>query len=76
MCIRDRIKEYLMCDEIAEDFYAHYMMTREYKKHCPIAVSYTHLDVYKRQEDAYHFSKVFKKYYGISPLYYKGRAKI
>ena len=27
-------------------------------------------------EDAYHFSKVFKKYYGISPLYYKGRAKI
>lgn len=27
-------------------------------------------------EDAYHFSKLFKKYYGISPLYYKGRAKI
>ena len=27
-------------------------------------------------EDAYHFSKVFKKYYGISPLYYKGRVKI
>lgn len=27
-------------------------------------------------EDAYHFSKAFKKYYGISPLYYKGRAKI
>ncbi len=24
-------------------------------------------------EDAYHFSKLFKKYYGISPLYYKGR---
>lgn len=32
----EMIKEYLMCDEIAEDFYAHYMMTREYKKHCPI----------------------------------------
>lgn len=25
-------------------------------------------------EDAYHFSKRFKKYYGLSPLYYKGRA--
>jgi len=24
-------------------------------------------------EDAYHFSKLFKKYYGVSPLYYKGR---
>lgn len=24
-------------------------------------------------EDAYHFSKLFKKYYGISPLYYKAR---
>ncbi len=24
-------------------------------------------------EDAYHFSKLFKKYYGISPLYYKSR---
>lgn len=22
-------------------------------------------------EDVYHFSKLFKKYYGISPLYYK-----
>ena len=22
-------------------------------------------------EDAYHFSKLFKKYYGISPLYYR-----
>lgn len=27
-------------------------------------------------EDAYHFSKLFKKYYGISPLYYKGRVKL
>ena len=25
-------------------------------------------------EDAYHFSKQFKKYFGLSPLYYKGRA--
>lgn len=25
-------------------------------------------------EDVYHFSKLFKKYYGISPLYYKKRA--
>lgn len=24
-------------------------------------------------EDAYHFSKLFKKYYGLSPLYYKAR---
>lgn len=24
-------------------------------------------------EDAYHFSKLFKKYYGLSPLYYKER---
>lgn len=24
-------------------------------------------------EDAYHFSKLFKKFYGLSPLYYKGR---
>lgn len=24
-------------------------------------------------EDAYHFSKLFKKYYGISPLYYRAR---
>lgn len=24
-------------------------------------------------DDAYHFSKLFKKYYGISPLYYKAR---
>lgn len=24
-------------------------------------------------EDAYHFSKLFKKFYGISPLYYKSR---
>mgnify|MGYP000923249265 CR=1 FL=1 len=24
-------------------------------------------------EDAYHFSKLFKKYYGISPLYYRKR---
>ena len=32
----DLIKEYLVCDEIAEDFYTYYMMTREYKKHCPI----------------------------------------
>ncbi|MDD3220483.1 MAG: AraC family transcriptional regulator [Lachnospiraceae bacterium] len=24
-------------------------------------------------EDAYHFSKLFKKYYGLSPLYYKDR---
>jgi AraC-like DNA-binding protein len=24
-------------------------------------------------EDAYHFSKLFKKYYGLSPMYYKGR---
>ena len=23
-------------------------------------------------DDAYHFSKLFKKYYGISPAYYKG----
>lgn len=27
-------------------------------------------------EDAYHFSKLFKKYYGLSPLYYKARAGI
>lgn len=26
-------------------------------------------------EDAYHFSKLFKKYYGISPLYYKARLR-
>lgn len=26
-------------------------------------------------EDAYHFSKLFKKYYGLSPLYYKARLK-
>ncbi len=25
-------------------------------------------------DDVYHFSKLFKKYYGISPLYYKKRA--
>lgn len=25
-------------------------------------------------EDVYHFSKLFKKYYGISPLYYKKKA--
>ena len=25
-------------------------------------------------EDVYHFSKLFKKYYGVSPLYYKKRA--
>lgn len=25
-------------------------------------------------DDAYHFSKLFKKYFGISPLYYKGRS--
>lgn len=25
--------------------------------------------------DAYHFSKLFKKYYGISPLYYKARLR-
>lgn len=24
-------------------------------------------------EDAYHFSKLFKKYYGLSPMYYKAR---
>lgn len=24
-------------------------------------------------EDAYHFSKLFKKYHGISPVYYKGK---
>ena len=24
-------------------------------------------------EDAYHFSKLFKKYFGLSPLYYKAR---
>ena len=24
-------------------------------------------------EDAYHFSKLFKKYYGISPLHYRKR---
>lgn len=27
-------------------------------------------------EDAYHFSKQFKKYFGLSPLYYKGRARL
>lgn len=27
-------------------------------------------------EDAYHFSKQFKKYFGLSPLYYKGRASL
>ncbi|HIS26744.1 MAG TPA: helix-turn-helix transcriptional regulator [Candidatus Pullilachnospira intestinigallinarum] len=27
-------------------------------------------------EDAYHFSKQFKKYFGLSPLYYKGRARM
>lgn len=27
-------------------------------------------------EDAYHFSKLFKKYYGLSPLHYKGRADL
>ena len=27
-------------------------------------------------EDAYHFSKLFKKYYGISPLYYKARIPV
>lgn len=26
-------------------------------------------------DDVYHFSKLFKKYYGISPLYYKKRAQ-
>ncbi len=26
-------------------------------------------------EDVYHFSKLFKKYYGISPLYYKKQAQ-
>ena len=26
-------------------------------------------------DDAYHFSKLFKKYYGLSPLYYKARLK-
>jgi YesN/AraC family two-component response regulator len=25
-------------------------------------------------DDVYHFSKLFKKYYGISPLYYKKKA--
>jgi YesN/AraC family two-component response regulator len=25
-------------------------------------------------DDVYHFSKLFKKYYGISPLYYKKQA--
>lgn len=25
-------------------------------------------------EDAYHFSKLFKKYYGLSPMHYKARA--
>lgn len=32
----DLVREYLMCNEIAEDFYAYYMMTIEYKKYCPI----------------------------------------
>lgn len=27
-------------------------------------------------EDAYHFSKLFKKYYGLSPLHYKARGEI
>lgn len=27
-------------------------------------------------EDAYHFSKLFKKYYGLSPLHYKARGKL
>lgn len=26
-------------------------------------------------EDAYHFSKLFKKYYGLPPIYYRGRQK-
>lgn len=26
-------------------------------------------------EDAYHFSKLFKKYYGLSPLYYRARLR-
>jgi Transcriptional regulator containing an amidase domain and an AraC-type DNA-binding HTH domain len=25
-------------------------------------------------EDVYHFSKLFKKYYGVSPLYYRKNA--
>lgn len=27
-------------------------------------------------EDAYHFSKLFKKYYGLSPLHYKARGEL
>ena len=54
----EMIKEYLMCDEIAEDFYAHYMMTREYKKHCPIDRI---LDGTLTEKEEYQLQYIFKR---------------
>ena len=69
MCIRDRQLENVI-PVVVEEFKAALQEAKEILEISPeepikevaAAVGYS---------DAYHFSKLFKKHYGISPLYYK-----